>query len=215
VSKEQQLTPSNRPLLALLIGDHSEGKTSTCRHLADQVRTMGLSVGGIIQPANFRAGTCIGYDVLDLATGRSARLADVGVGGKEHIGRFRFIAKGLVFGKAAIRRAARRHPQLIIVDEVGPLELAGRGWSEELDELVESRVEGQSACPQDEGTVIGPEGRRAGARGGLMLWSVRRSLVAGISARWAAIREGTAPGHYDLSDGPDTIIGDIILSLQD
>jgi nucleoside-triphosphatase THEP1 len=215
---DERLITADVIMFALLIGDHREGKTSACRRLAQQARALGLSVGGIIQPAVYQADVCIGYEVVDLASGRSARLAAVGTGGVEHVGRFQFFAEGLAFGKAAIRGAASGHPQLVIVDEVGPLELAGKGWSEQLDELLAGRERQHAVVPPAEVDLVQPPGQLTGSPGGVMLWSVRRKLAAEIGARWAVPREAAAQCHalcpYDLSGGADTIISDIIMALQ-
>jgi len=121
--------------LILLIGDRHSGKTSTCRRLAELMRARGVSVGGIVAPAVYQAGRCVGYDVTDLITGRATRLATVDGPGAERVGRFHFLAEGLTLGRAALERAVKLPHRLVIVDEVGPLELTGRGWAPHLDQL--------------------------------------------------------------------------------
>jgi nucleoside-triphosphatase THEP1 len=189
-------------MLALLIGDHHQGKTTTALRLAEQARAFGISVGGIIQPAVHEGDMCIGYDVLDLACGKSIRLATVGAGSVERAGRFQFLPDGLAFGKAAIHLAIRENPRLVILDEVGPLELSEGGWSRELDQLVSARASrAASDCPE-----------------GLMLWSVRRKLALRVRARWnmTSDRDGSPESGpvYDLAQGPDAIVSAIIMSLR-
>jgi nucleoside-triphosphatase THEP1 len=162
--------------LALLIGDRQSGKTSTCRRLADSARARGLTVGGIIAPAVYERGSCAGYDVVDLVTGRSARLAVIGDGGTEHVGCFDFLAEGLALGKTALEHAAQTRHDLVIVDEVGPLELSGGGWCAQLDPLVR----------QDN----------------LTLFAVRRSLMTEVARRWSV----SAEDYHDLADGADGFI---------
>jgi nucleoside-triphosphatase THEP1 len=51
-------------------------------------------------------------------------------------GRFRFDPAVLAWGNEAIARAAAGHPDLLVVDELGPLELArGAGWAAALTVL--------------------------------------------------------------------------------
>lgn len=162
--------------LALLIGDRQAGKTTTCRRLAESVQTRGLTVGGIIAPAVFEQASCAGYDVVDLATGRSTRLAVIEAGGAEHVGCFNFLAQGLTLGKTALEHAAQTPFDLVIVDEVGPLELSGGGWSTQLDPLV--------------------------GRAGLTLFTIRRGLMTEVARRWNVPAEDC----HDLADGADAII---------
>jgi iron complex transport system ATP-binding protein len=149
--------------LTLLIGDRGQGKTSACQRLAERARARELSVGGIVAPAVHEAGEFVGYDLVDLASTRSARLATVGDAGVENVGRFQFLAEGLALGRSALEQAAQTAHQLVIVDEVGPLELGGAGWARQLDVLA---------------------GRR-----GFMLFTVRRSLADQVARRWGASAE--------------------------
>jgi nucleoside-triphosphatase THEP1 len=166
--------------LALLIGDRQSGKTSTCRRLAEAARAQRLSVGGILAPAVCEEGSCTGYDVLDLATGRSTRLAVPGPAGAEHVGCFGFLGEGLAFGRTALARAAETRHDLVIVDEVGPLELSGGGWSAHLDPLI----------------------RREQAT----LFAVRRSLLSDVTRRWKV----SSGDQHDLAGGADRIIERLI-----
>ncbi|MBU0617211.1 MAG: DUF2478 domain-containing protein [Planctomycetes bacterium] len=169
--------------LALLIGDRQSGKTSTCRRLAESARARGLTVGGIIAPAIHEQGSCAGYDVVDLATDRSTRLATIEAGGIEHVGCFHFLPEGLALGRTALESAVGSPHDLVIVDEVGPLELSGGGWCAQLDPLVR--------------------------RNGLTLFAVRRSLVPEVAHRWNV----SAENCHDLADGADAIIERLIRSI--
>jgi nucleoside-triphosphatase THEP1 len=189
--------------MALLVGDRHAGKTSACARLAALARSRGLTVGGIIAPAVYEASRCVGYDVVDLATGCSARLATadprapalpscgpptsgapVPGSDEEHMGRFRFSADGLALGRTALARAARSQDRLVIVDEVGPLELAGHGWASTLDRLAN--------------------------RTGYTLLVVRRPLVAAVVSRW----NGPSAPRYDLEQGVDATIDAILRSVE-
>jgi nucleoside-triphosphatase THEP1 len=146
--------------LHLLMGARQAGKTTTCRQLAEAARARGFSVGGLLAPAVFADGACVGYDIVELATGRTRRLATLAGAGVEHVGPFAFSPEGLTLGRAALTAAAMAWPDLIIVDEVGPLELAGQGWAEYLAAL-----------------AAGP---------GLTLFAVRLALADDVALRWNA-----------------------------
>jgi nucleoside-triphosphatase THEP1 len=168
----------------LLVGDRHSGKTSTCRRLAELLRARGASVGGIVAPAIHEADRCVGYDVVDLMTGHSARLAALDGPGVEQVGRFHFLADGLALGRAALDNAAESCPRLVIVDEVGPLELAGRGWAAHLDQLA--------------------------GRPGFTLFTVRRNLAGQVAGRWKAAPQAS----QDLAWGPDAAIDALISLIE-
>jgi len=171
--------------LALLVGDRHSGKTSTCRRLVESARARGLTVGGILAPAVYEGRRCIGYDVVDLATGQATRLATTAGSGLEQTGRFHFLAEGLTLGRAALERTIEPAPQLVIVDEVGQLELDGGGWSRQVDQL-------------------------AVDRSGLTLLVVRRKLATRVAQRWSV-----PPGPwYDLAQGPDAVINGVIRQIE-
>ena len=166
---------------ALLIGDRHSGKTSTCRRLVESARARGLTVGGILAPALHEGGRCIGYEVVDLATGQSTHLATSAGSGVEQTGRFHFLAEGLTLGRAALESTIEPAPQLVMVDEVGQLELDGGGWSRQVDQL-------------------------AAERSGLTLLVVRRELATRVAQRWNTPSDSC----YDLVQGSDAVIEGVI-----
>ena len=171
--------------VALLIGDRHSGKTSACRRLVESARARGLAVGGILAPATYEGGRCIGYEVVDLATGQSTHLATTAGSGVEQTGRFRFLAEGLALGRAALERTIEPAPELVIVDEVGQLELDGGGWSRQVDQLVAERS-------------------------GLMLLVVRRELATRVAQRWNTPSDSC----YDLVHGPDAVVEGVIQRVE-
>lgn len=179
--------------MRLLTGGHRQGKTTTCRRLIERVRDAGFTVGGIVQPAVCEGGLCVAYDVVDVASGRSVRLAEVGC--KEAgvlVGRFCFAAEGLAFGRAALAEAVRLAPELLVVDEVGPLELSGGGWAPEL-----------SLTP---------------ARARLTVLTVRRGLVDAVWARWGGGGVGDTERDWmcrDLDDGEEQIVEALVTRLRE
>jgi nucleoside-triphosphatase THEP1 len=170
--------------LVLLVGDRHSGKTTACQRLATLTRARGLTVGGIVAPAVHQAGRCVGYEVLDLGTGQSTRLATVEGRGVEQVGRFHFLLEGLALGRAALERAAELPPRLVIVDEVGPLELTGRGWAPHLDQLA--------------------------GRQGFTLFTVRPSLAAQVAERWNV----SPPAWHDLARGSRAVVDTLIKSIE-
>lgn len=127
--------------------------------LTEDLQRHGLRVGGVASPRVLAAGTTIGYRVRDLATGEERPLCLDRLPGIP-FRRFFFSPEGLAFANALIEQAARE-AEVIVVDEVGPLELAGGGFAPGLRAALQSRA--------------------------LLVLTVRPSLVSEVR-RWAEVK---------------------------
>jgi len=158
----------------LWTGPKRSGKTTAAASLIGRARAAGAAVWGVLAEAVRDEGGPAGFDVVDLAGGGRAPLARRGGAGPERTGPFAFTRAGLELGRAALARAGRRG--LVVVDEYGPLELAGGGWRRATDDLL--------------------------ARGGAVVLLVVREALAGEVARLYAahrplvLRAGS-PGAAD------------------
>lgn len=114
----------DRPCL-ILHGPIASGKTQTAAHLARSLAEEGVSVGGILAPRIVKNGATAGYDVEDLGTGARRALASLSPPGVV-AGRYFLSREGLDFARNALFRALD-DTEVVFVDEVGRLELAGGG----------------------------------------------------------------------------------------
>jgi nucleoside-triphosphatase THEP1 len=121
--------------LVLLTGDRGAGKTTACLRLTVLARAAGLDCAGIVSPALFDGAAKVGIDVQDVRTNERRRLADLDpTPAGLRLGPFRFSEESLAW--AAERLGDACPCQILIVDEIGPLELElGQGWVEALDVL--------------------------------------------------------------------------------
>ena len=115
----------------LVLGEPGSGKTSWCRRYIDSCRKRGSSVGGILCPAIERQGQRVGSNAVDLFTGQEipfARLSRSKPSSEgEKVGDYTISRDGILFARAAIKRAIENRCDLVVIDEVGPLELSGKG----------------------------------------------------------------------------------------
>ena len=121
--------------LVLWAGPKHSGKTTALTELASRGRQGSVSVGGFLAPSLYEDRQLLGFDIVDVATGRRRVLARRGASGGERIGCFSLAEEGLAFGRAVLEQLPRS-VRLCLVDEYGPLELAGGGWRGAVDGLI-------------------------------------------------------------------------------
>jgi nucleoside-triphosphatase THEP1 len=126
-----------RPRLFILTGETGSGKTTLAQQVVERLRARGLKVGGILAPGLLEDSRRTGFDIVNLTTGESAQLARENAGGPAphaQWSRFSFSQQGLALGLKALGPDATG-ADVVLVDEVGPFELAGGGWAAALDQL--------------------------------------------------------------------------------
>jgi nucleoside-triphosphatase THEP1 len=115
----------------LVVGEPRSGKTTWCREYIDRRRQCGFAVGGILSPATEKQRQRIGFNVIDLLTGKEVPFARLSpyrsFKGGEVVGDYTISRDGISFACGAIRRAVESRCDLVVIDEVGPLELGGKG----------------------------------------------------------------------------------------
>jgi nucleoside-triphosphatase THEP1 len=113
-------------MILVLSGPVHGGKTTFLERSLAHWATRGLAPGGFLSVAVTGASGATGYDLLELKTGRrNPYLRREGEPDAERIGPFFFVPSTLERARSIIREADPR--ELLIVDEVGPLELLGGG----------------------------------------------------------------------------------------
>jgi nucleoside-triphosphatase THEP1 len=120
--------------VVILTGERGAGKTTLVARTVETLRSRGLRVGGVLTPGSWRDGGRQAFDVVDLASGERAPFAHrlPREGWIEERG-FWVNPEALALGRAAL---SRNGLDLVVVDEIGPWELDGRGWAAELAGLV-------------------------------------------------------------------------------
>jgi len=115
---------ADRPCL-ILHGSIASGKTRTASRLARSLAARGVSVGGILAPRLLEHGETVGYEVEDLRSGQRRPLASLRPPGVP-AGRYFLSRDGLAFARDALGEALE-YAEIILIDEVGRLELDGGG----------------------------------------------------------------------------------------
>jgi nucleoside-triphosphatase THEP1 len=116
----------SQPAIFVLTGDVHAGKTTWLKQFVHELRAQSLRYHGFLSEAVIEGGRTVGYNLYDLERRSSGPfLQDNGEDGWERTGPFFFIPSGLARAREIIAR--READSLLIVDEVGPAELTGRG----------------------------------------------------------------------------------------
>ncbi len=121
----------------IVTGSIRGGKTTFAMKLIDLLRSKSIKVGGILSERVTDGNVTTGYDLVNIETGAKEDFLRQEIGtGNEKIGRFRISEKGLAEGRKILRSMVNHGHDLVIIDEVGMLELQDKGWAECIDELL-------------------------------------------------------------------------------
>ncbi len=121
----------------LVTGRPGIGKTTAVMRAAEELRRAGMRVGGFVSREERKEGVRTGFVIVDLETSEEAYLARVG-DGTPRIGKYVVLVSELErVGVAAIKRALRT-AQVIVIDEIGPMELLSHSFKQAVLEALNS-----------------------------------------------------------------------------
>lgn len=122
--------------LFIITGSVGGGKTTFAKNLIEILRKNRIEVGGIISEKVIYGSQTTGYDLLNVETGeKEVFLRKDEKCGPETIGRYSICLKGLQFGNNILSSIALTGNKIVVIDEIGLLELQNKGWSESMDKL--------------------------------------------------------------------------------
>lgn len=129
----------NRSAVTLLSGTKGSGKTCFLTQFTKDLSAEGWSIAGILAPRMSEEEGMAGYLLINLQTKiEYPFLHKESRPNKTDVGKYRLCRKGYRAGLKALHRARKSNPDLIIIDEIGPLELRNKGWAAQLKELLEN-----------------------------------------------------------------------------
>jgi len=124
------------PVIMLITGRIQGGKTTFVSMLVKGLAEEGYSVAGFLSRGHDQGEVRLGYDLENIETGESWPLASVHpIPGWTPFRRFWFNPETFRRGEEWLLGKERERPHLMVIDEVGPLEMEDRGWSPLLAEL--------------------------------------------------------------------------------
>ena len=130
------LNALNKAPVFMITGGHGSGKSELVMELARLLRDSGKKPGGICAAGLWENGERSGFDLVNLTGGARVPLCRRGItGGIAAAGEFRFYNEGLAAGEAALSPGVLAGANIVFIDEIGFLELEGKGWAVRLEEL--------------------------------------------------------------------------------
>jgi len=122
----------------LLTGNPDVGKTTVMLKVVEGLKVDGYCVGGMISREIRSRGERVGFEVLDLGSGRHGWLARVNQPGGPRVGKYSVNINDLDnVGAEAIVKGVE-DSDVICVDEIGPMELFSEKFREAVRRAVES-----------------------------------------------------------------------------
>lgn len=122
-------------MIFLLTGPIHSGKTTLLRKVVQELKRENVNVHGFLSEVILKSDRIIGYDLFDLKEEKAIPfIRREGEKQWEQIGSFYLIPKSLAEASKIILRS--RDADLLVVDEVGPLELGGKGLWPALEQVI-------------------------------------------------------------------------------
>ena len=127
-------------MIFILTGSVDSGKTTLLKKVTQELKNQKFKIDGFLSEAIIKNQEKIGYDLLELKSAKSIPfIRRSGLQDWQRIGPFFFIPEGLSWAKKIILRS--REAEILVVDEIGPLELSGKGLWPVLEEVIFHRVQ--------------------------------------------------------------------------
>ena len=107
------------------------GKSTLCMKVINALRNEGIQIGGMTTGEILERGGRVGFEIVDIQSGKRGVLAHVNQNFGPSIGKYRVNLEGMnSVGVQAIKDAVSSNAGLIVVDEIGPMELHSKKFIE-------------------------------------------------------------------------------------
>jgi nucleoside-triphosphatase len=122
----------------LLTGNPGVGKTTVLMKTVNALKNRGICVGGMVSREAREGGTRVGFEILDIGSGRRGWLAHVNQKAGPQVGKYRVNLGDLNgLGAQAVTDAVE-NCDVVAIDEVGPMELFSGKFKEAVRKALES-----------------------------------------------------------------------------
>jgi len=149
-----------KPRVVIITGEIHLGKTTFAQKIVADLLEQNIRIAGFLSIGINENGIRTGFNLVDIGSSRQIELCSDKKNEKRlKFGRYYFNSDAISLGNEILNANNLSDKQLIVIDEVGNLELNGQCWSNAIENITRSNT-----VPQ--------------------LWIVRKSLLQKISRRW-------------------------------
>lgn len=144
----------------IITEDEHKGKTTFVKNIVSRLLNSGLNIQGFIAEAVVVDKKLTGYDLKNVQNNKKVQI----ITKDKHdnwlkLGPYFFNPGGFDFGIDILNNKNINNADLIIIDEIGPLELSGKGWCNQINNLL----------------TVNPVP---------MIWVVRKSIIKEVIEKW-------------------------------
>src|SRR5664280_357254 len=149
-----------KPRVVIITGEIHVGKTTFAQKIVADLLEKNIRIAGFLSIGINENVIRTGFNLVDIGSSRQMELCSDKKNEKRlKFGRYYFNSDAISLGNEILNANNLSDKQLIVIDEVGNLELNGQCWSNAIENITRSNT-----VPQ--------------------LWIVRKSLLQKISRRW-------------------------------
>lgn len=125
--------------ILLLTGAPGIGKTTVLMKAAEVLKAKGFRVGGMITQEVRKSDVRVGFEIVDLSSSKRGWLAQVGFKKGPRVGKYNVDLASLDDIGAESIDQALRNSDVVVIDEIGPMEL----FSDKFKSCVEKALKSQ------------------------------------------------------------------------
>jgi nucleoside-triphosphatase THEP1 len=149
-----------KPQIVIITGDIHQGKTTFTRSIVNTLGDNKIRISGFLSLGIDENHKRTGFYLYDIESGEKIELcSEKKDNDRINYGQFYFNREAIVKGQEILKVENLIDKQLIVIDEIGPLELRNDGWNSSL-EIICRKI----SIPH--------------------LWVVRRSIIKEVSRKW-------------------------------
>ena len=124
--------------VVVITGKRQGGKTTFVHSVVKKLQNKGYAVSGFLAKGKFKDNKRSEFYISDIQSNESILICNTeGTDDQKRIGRFYFNEEGLNFGKNILKPEKLGKADFVVIDEIGPFELKGKGWTESVEQLLE------------------------------------------------------------------------------
>lgn len=122
----------------IITGSQGSGKTTLLKSIINGIKSNDIRIGGLLAEGYWNENIRDKFELINLKSGdRMIYCQRQPESGWEQIRHFYINPHAVIFGEKAMDTLTLSDVDLIVVDEIGPFELAGKGWAKSFSKILQ------------------------------------------------------------------------------